>query len=198
MNKYFPEPKSSKGRVKNELDLTNYATRADLKNAADVDTADFAKKTDLATLKSDVGKLDIDKLKNVPSNLTNLKIKVDKLDVDKLAPGPVELSKLSDVVKNDAVKKDVHNGKIKDIEDKIPDIINLATNTTLNSTINEVKNEIPSITNLATTAALNAKINEAKNKIPNLANLATNTAFTAVENKIPYHGKYITTPEFNK
>ena len=52
------------------------------------------KKTDLTNLKSDVGKFDIDKFKNVPSNLSNLKSKVDKLDVDKLVPVPVDLSKL--------------------------------------------------------------------------------------------------------
>ena len=78
-----------------------------------VDTSKFAKKVDLANLKSDVDKLNIDKLKNVPTNLSNLKKKVDKLDVDKLMPVPVDLSKLSDVVKNDAVKKNVYNAKIK-------------------------------------------------------------------------------------
>ena len=66
----------------------------------------------------------------------------------------------------------------------MPDITNLATNTTLNAKINVAKNEILSITNLATTTALNAKINEVKNKIPNITNLATITALTAVENKI--------------
>ena len=55
-------------------------------------------------------------MKNVPSNLGNLKSKVDKLDVDKLLPVPVHLSKLSDVVKNDVIKKDVCNAKIKNIE----------------------------------------------------------------------------------
>ena len=60
-----------------------------------------------------------------------MKSKVDKLDVDKFVPVPVDLSKLSDVVKNDVVKKDVYNAKIKNIEDKIPDITNLATNTTV-------------------------------------------------------------------
>ena len=85
-------------------------------------------------------------MKNVPINLSNLKRKVDKLDVDKLAIVPVNLSKLRDVVKND-IKKYVYNAKIKNIEDKIPDITNLATNTILNAKINEVKNEIPSITN---------------------------------------------------
>ena len=63
------------------------------------------KKTDLANLKSDVDKLDIDKLKHIPTNLSNLKTTLDKLDVDELVPVPVDLSKLSDVVKNDVVKK---------------------------------------------------------------------------------------------
>ena len=123
--------------------------------------------------------------KNAPTNLSNLKSKVDKADVDKLAPVPVDLSKLSNVVKNDVVKKTEYNAKIKSIEDKIPDITNLAANTTLNDKINDVKNKIPSINNLATTAALNATINEIKNKIPNITNAATTNALTAVENKIP-------------
>ena len=108
-------------------------------------------KVSLANLRSDVDKLDIDKLKNVTTKLGNLKSKVDKLDVDKLVPVPVDLSQLSDVVKDYVVKKDVYNAKIQDIEDKIPDITNLSTNTTLNAKINEVKNEITSITNLTTT-----------------------------------------------
>ena len=58
------------------------------------------------------------------SNLSNLKSEVDKLDVDKLAPFPVDLSKLRDLVKKDVVKKDVYNAKIKNIEGKIPDITN--------------------------------------------------------------------------
>ena len=62
-------------------------------------------KNDLTNVKSDVDKLDFDKLKIVPSNLINLKSKVDKLDVDKVVTAPVDLSKLSDVVKNDVVKK---------------------------------------------------------------------------------------------
>ena len=111
-----------------------------------------------------------------------MKSKIDKLDVDKLAPVLADLSKLSDLLKNNIAKKDVHNAKIKNIEDKIPDITKLSTNTILNSKINGVKNKIPSITNLATTTAHNAKISEVKNKIPNTANLATTTALTAVEN----------------
>ena len=162
MSEYFPEPKSLRGRVKVELDLSNYATKTNLKNATGVDTSKFAKKVDLANLKSNVDKLDIDKLKNVPTNLSNLKSKVDKLDGDKLVPVPVDLSKLSDVVKYNVVKNDGYNAKIKNIEDKIPDITNLTTKISLNAKINEVKSEIPNITNLGTTGALNAKINEVK------------------------------------
>ena len=90
------------------------------------------------------------------------------------------VSKLSDVVKYDVVKKDASNDQIKNSEDKIPDVANLATNTTPKAKINDFINEIPSITNLATTAALNAKINEVKNKIPNITKLINNTALTAV------------------
>ena len=101
MTEHFPEPKSLRGRVKVELDLPNYATKADLKNATDADASKFVRKVDLANAKSDVDKLDIDKLKSVPSNLGNLKSKADKSDVDKLAHASVDLSKLRDVVKND-------------------------------------------------------------------------------------------------
>ena len=72
MSEYFPEPKSL-GKVNVELDLPNYATKTDLKNATGIDTSSFAKNVDLANLKSNVGKLDIDKLKNIPTNLKNLK-----------------------------------------------------------------------------------------------------------------------------
>ena len=100
MSKYFPKPKSLEANVKVELDLSNYATKADLKNAAGFNTSDFAKKTDLANLKSDVDKLDIDKLRNVRTILSKVKLKVDKLDVDKLVPVPVDLSKISNLVKS--------------------------------------------------------------------------------------------------
>ena len=78
-------------------------------------------------------------MKNVPTNLSNLKNNADKLDVDKLVHASVDSSKLSDLVKNDVVKKDVYSSKIRNTEDKIPDITDLATNTTLNIKINEVK-----------------------------------------------------------
>ena len=124
MSEVFPKPNSLGANVKVELDLFNYATKTDLKNATRVDASSFAKKPDLANLKSKVDQLDVDKLKNVPTNLINLKSKVHKLDVDKLIPIPVDLSKLSNVVKNDVVKKDVYNANIKNIEDKTPLLLN--------------------------------------------------------------------------
>ena len=129
-----------------------------------------------------------------------MKSKVDKLDVDELLPVPVDLSKLYDVIKNDVAKKNVYNAKIKNIEDKIPDVTNLATKTNLDAKINEVKYEIPNITNLATKTALNT----VENKVPSVSNLVKNTDYNTKINKIEKkitdhdHDKYITTPEFNK
>ena len=149
MSQYFPKPyEPFGGDINVKVDLSNYATKSDLKNATGIDTSKLAAKSDLVSLKAEVDKLDIDKLKSVPTNLSNLKSKVDKLDIGKLETTPVDLSKLSNVVKNDVVKKDIYNAKIKNIEDKIPDITRLATKTILSPKINEVKGEIPSITNL--------------------------------------------------
>ena len=201
MSEYFLKPNSLGANVKVELDLSNYATKTDLKNVTGVDTSSFAKKTDLSNLKSDVDKLDIDKLKNIPTNLSNLKNKVDKLDVDEVIPVLVNLSKLSDIVKSDVVKKDVYNAKIKNIEDKIPDITNLTTNAFLNTKINKIENEIPNINNLVTTTAITA----IGNKIPNVSDFVKktdyNTKISDIKNKITgdhNHDKYITTQEFNK
>ena len=118
-NEFFPLYIHSKNKIEVELDLSNYATKFDLKNTTGVDTLQFSKKDDLDNLKLEVDKLDIDKL--------------EKLNADELKPVPTDLNKLSDVVKNDVAKKDIYNAKIKDIDDKIPDIINLATNTAVNA-----------------------------------------------------------------
>ena len=123
---------------------------------------------------------------------SNLKSKLDKLDVDQSAPVPVDLSKLSNSVKNSVVKKDVHNAKIKDIEDKIPDITNLATNATLDSEINEVKREIPNITNLATTAALTS----VENKIPNVSDLVKKADDSAKISEM--EEKYFSASDYDK
>ena len=95
---YFPEPHAlSKNKIKVELDLSNYATKSNLKNKISVDISHFAKKTDLPNLKADVDKLDIGKLKYLTSNASNLKSKVRNLDADKLVPVPVLLKAKHDV-----------------------------------------------------------------------------------------------------
>ena len=93
-------------------------------------------------------------MKNVPTNLRNLKSKVDKLEVDKLVPVSFNLSKMGDVLKNDGVRKDVQNAKIRIIEDDIPYITTLAPKTTLNTKTNEVKGKTPNIANIATTTTI--------------------------------------------
>ena len=94
MSEYLPKPKSLGANVKAELDLSNYATKADLKDATGVNTSKFVKQVDLGSLKLEVDKLDIDKLEKLPTGLNSLENKVDKLNVDKLVRGPVDLSKL--------------------------------------------------------------------------------------------------------
>ena len=80
---YFPKQRNGKRNVKVQLDLSNCATKEDLKNTLGVDASDFSKKTDLVNLKPDVDKSDTDQLKNMQSGLGSLKSKVDKLDIDK-------------------------------------------------------------------------------------------------------------------
>ena len=88
MCNFFPEPcESFGGDVNVTVDLSNYATKTDTKNISHVYTSSFALKT----------------------NLANLKTEVDKLDIDKLVPVPTDLSKLSNVIKNDVVKKAVYD-----------------------------------------------------------------------------------------
>ena len=95
----------------------------------------------------------------------------------------------------------LYNAKIKNTEDNIPDITNLATNTSLIAKINEVNGEIPSITSLTTTTTA---LTDVENKVSNVSNSVKktdyNTKISETEKKITDHdhGKYITTPEFNK
>ena len=101
---YFPKPNTSnKNKIKDELDLSNYETKSNLKNATGIDQLKFAKKANKLHWH-----LDIDTLQKVLSiTLNSLKSKVDKLDVEKLIPVPSNLSKLSNVVKNEVIKKSV-------------------------------------------------------------------------------------------
>ena len=99
MSTYYPPYKSSSSNVKVELDLTNYATKTDLKNITHVDVSSFASKTNLAALKSEVDKIDVDKLNTVPD----------------------DLAKLTNTFENDLVKKTVYNTKVTSIETQIAD-----------------------------------------------------------------------------
>ena len=116
MSQYFPKPSEPfGGGINVNVDLSNYATKTDIKNISHIDTSSFTLKSNLASLKTEVDKLDIDKLKSFPNNLSNLKSKIDKLDINNLASVPVDLSKLTDVVNNKVVKKTEYNAKIKNI-----------------------------------------------------------------------------------
>ena len=127
MSQYFPKPfKNFRGDIKIKVDLSNYATKDDIKNIAHVDTSNFALKT----------------------NLANLKTEVDKIDTDKLKTVPVDLSKLSNVVKNEVIKKAEYNklvAKVRNI-----DTSNFVIKTNYNTKITELENRIPDISNLVT------------------------------------------------
>ena len=94
---YYPPYKSSSNNVKVELDLTNYATKTDLKNIAHVGVSSFASKTNLAALKTEV----------------------DKIDTDKLKTAPTDLAQLTNAIENDVVKKIDYNIKVTSIETQI-------------------------------------------------------------------------------
>ena len=97
MSQYFPPFNNSRENVKVELDLSNYATKDDVKNITHVDVSSFASKTNLAELKTEVNKLDTDKLKATPT----------------------DLAKLTNAVDNEFVKKTVYNAKVASIEGQI-------------------------------------------------------------------------------
>ena len=178
MSTYYPPYKTSSNNIKVELDLSNYATKNDLKNITHVDVSSFASKTNLAALKTEV----------------------DKIDVDKLKTTPTDLAKLTNAVENDLVKKTDYNTKVTSIEtqiggltkntvDNLADITKLKaidTNsfvlktklasdvTTLENKIDTVDKMIPGISGLATktsltsylqTATFNFKVTEVENKI---------------------------------
>ena len=90
ISQYFPKPHEPFGGDIDVINLSNYATKKDFKNATGIDTTQLAAKSDLVRLKAKVDKLDIDKLKSVPTSLSNLKNKVDKLDIGKLEITPVD------------------------------------------------------------------------------------------------------------
>ena len=144
MTQYFPKPyEAFAGNINVRVDLSNYATKDDIKNITHVDTSSFALKTNLANLKREVDKLDVDKLKPILTDLSKLR-DVIKNDVVKKTDYNTLVTKVDNIDTSGLVKKTDYNTKITEIEDKIPDISSLATKTTLAT----VKNKIPDISNL--------------------------------------------------
>ena len=123
MSKYFPKLLRSYGEnIKVKTDLSNYATKTNIKNITHVDTSNFGSKTNLANLKTEVNKLDIGKLKTVP----------------------VDLSKLSNVVKNEVIKKTKYNKLVN----KVNNISGFILKTKCDADKLELEKKIPDTSNL--------------------------------------------------
>ena len=162
MSQHFPTPfRNFGGNINFKVDLSNYATKTDLKNITHINTSRFVLKTNLASLKTEA----------------------DKLDIDKLAPAPIDLSKLSDVVKNDGVKKTVYDKLVAKVDNI--DTSDFVLKTKYNTDKTELENKIPDTSGLVKKTDYNTKITEIEGKIPDVSSLATKTVLTAVENKIP-------------
>ena len=157
---YSPPYKSSSNNVKVELDLTNYPTKTDLKNITHVDVSSFASKTNLAALKTEV----------------------DKIDTDKLKTALTDLAKLTNAIENDVVKKTDYNTKVTSIEDQIA---GLTKNTVDNlADITNVKaidtNGFVTKTRFSTDInSLDDKIDGVEKKKPDISGLATKTSLNS-------------------
>ena len=152
ISQYFPKPyKPFGGDITVKVDLSNYATKADIKNISHVDTSSFALKTNLASLKTEV----------------------DKLDIDKLAPVPVDLSKLSDVVKNDVVGKDLYDKLVAKV-DSI-DTSGFALKSKYNTAKLELENKIPDTSGLVKKRDYDSRIDDIEGKSPDPSVLVTKT-----------------------
>ena len=157
MTQYYPPYRNSSNNIKVKLDLVNYATKTDLKNITHVDVSSFASKTNLAALKTEV----------------------DKIDTDKLKTTPADLAKLTNAIENDVVKKTYYYAKINRIEAQIAGLTkntvdNLADITRLkaidtNSFVTRTKFS-------ADTNTLDDKIDGVEKKIPDISGLATKTS----------------------
>ena len=126
MSQYFLKPyEPFGGDINVKVDLSIYATKIDIKNISHIDTSSFALK----------------------SNLASLKTEVDILDIDKLVPVPVDLSKLSDVVKNDVVKKIVYDKLVEKVNNC--DTSTFVLKTKYDTDKSEIENIIPDVSGLA-------------------------------------------------
>ena len=141
--------------------MSNYAANTDIKNISHIDASSFALK----------------------SNLASLKTEVNKLDIDKSVPVPVDLSKLSDVVKNDVVKKTVYDKLVAKVNSIDTSGFVLKTNYDTDKT--ELEKKISDTRDLLKKTDYNAKIAKIEGKMPSISDFTTNAALTTVENKIP-------------
>ena len=157
MSQYFPKPfRSFGGNINVKVDLSSYATKTDLKHVTLVDTSTFALQKDLAIWKTEV----------------------DDLDIDKLVPVPVDLSKLSNVVKDDVVKKAVYDKLVSKVNNI--DTSKFVLKTKYQADKAELEKKTFDVTDLAE----KTKLAELETKMPDVSGLATKTALTAVENKM--------------
>ena len=157
-SQYFP-PYGSTNNIKVKLDLANYAPKDDVKNITHVDVSSYATKTNLAALKT----------------------KVDKIDTDKLKTVPDDLAKLSNVVKNDAVKKTDYNTKVTSIESQIAGVKLLKAVGTNNFVL---KTKLASdVTNLEN------KIDTVDKKIPDISGLATKSSLASYLQTTTFNSK---------
>ena len=184
MSQYFQPHENSSKNIKVELDLSNYAIKSDLKDITHVDISSFALKTNIAALKTEIDKIDAEKLKTVPDDLAKLS-NVVKNDVLKKTEYSSLKTKVDNIDTSNFVSRTKYEKDGSDFEDKltktankIPDITSLATKS--------------SITSLLPTSTFNSKITERENKItsvdnniPSISNLVTKIELTNVENKIP-------------
>ena len=157
MSQYFPKPfEPFGGDISVKVDLSNYATKAYFKNVTHVHTSSFALK----------------------ANLANLKTEVDKLDTDKLVPVPVDVSKLSDVVKNDVVKKTIYEKLVAKVNSI--DTTRFVLKTNYDTDRSEIEKKIPDTSDLVKKVDYNTKVTKIESKNPD----ETKAALTTVENKI--------------
>ena len=162
MDQYFRKPyEPFGGNISIKVDLANYATKIDIKNILHIHTSSFALKSNLACLKTEV----------------------DKLDIDKLVPISVDLGKLSDLIKNDAVKKAVYDKLVEKVNNIGTGRFVLKIKNDLDKV--ELENKIPDTIEVVKKLDYNSKSTEITYKIPNISGLATKATLTAVENKMP-------------
>ena len=160
MSQYFPKPyEPFGGDINVKVDLSNYATKTDLKNVSDIDVSSYARKSNLASLKTEVDKLDIDKLKPVPNDLAKLSnaVKngvVKKTEYDKL------VNKVNGIDTTNFVSKTKYGKDGSDFEDKI----------------NKIDKKISDVSDLVKKSALAV----VENKIRDIGGLAIKSALTAV------------------